>query len=552
MKLKKTKKDIIEAIKSASLKKKNEMFEINSKVQAVAPPSFVNALEMSAKNKQMVIDRMKEKEKERKELEAQTVERKANETPKTDAMKKMKMVEEFVNASFKDKFIIKENVCIVTTKSRAELKTLIENARKHEVKYTIERINEEYRFNYKFESLNKKLNEERKYVAGFFSKGNIDSYTEMSSEKWNSLDSDVKVKDLLDMWWNSVRIKGKGIKGTALLYKACHDGSYELDEDHNSHGEDILNMTVHTHYEYDEDADGYPIIYAKLLSKEVKDEEFNDKINVEKCRDIMKNQIDWTDVDASGDVRFAIDQVRSLRSENVISDDEYDYIMSNWDKLQESKKLKEDKKDTDKKADLQKEINWCNSVLNNPKGRAAMDAKANYGKGYVAQVKRDLVRFEKQLKQLDESKKTIKEGLADSKYKALIGEHFDHSFDFEFLDIVAHTLDRIDFESNEELSAEDIDDAVNDALIYTADQWTVAKFYASSPADLDWNDVLEEFSSDISQLADKIAEGTEGEEDEEDEELDRLNHLKDLYDIEPGDLTEDEIKELQDAGMLED
>ena len=165
------------------------MFEVDSKVQAVASPSFVDALEMSAKNKQMVIDRMKEKEKERKEFMKQTVERTANKTPKSDDMKKMKMVEEFINESFKDKLTINENIFTVATKSRTELKKLIENARKHEVKYTIERINEEYRFNYKFESLNKKINEERKYVAGFFSKGKKDSYTEMSGEKWNSLDS---------------------------------------------------------------------------------------------------------------------------------------------------------------------------------------------------------------------------------------------------------------------------------------------------------------------------------------------------------------------------
>ena len=33
---------------------------------------------------------------------------------------------------------------------------------------------------------------------------------------------------------------------------------------------------------------------------------------------------------------------------------------------------------------------------------------------------------------------------------------------------------------------------------------------------------------------------------------DRLKHLKDLYDIEPGDLTQKEIKELRDAGLLEE
>lgn len=33
---------------------------------------------------------------------------------------------------------------------------------------------------------------------------------------------------------------------------------------------------------------------------------------------------------------------------------------------------------------------------------------------------------------------------------------------------------------------------------------------------------------------------------------DRLKHLKDLYDMEPGDLTPAELKELRDAGMLEE
>lgn len=445
MKLKKTKKDIIESIKSVSSKKKNEMFEVDSKVQAVASPSFVDALEMSAKNKQMVIDRMKEKEKERKEFMKQTVERTANKTPKSDDMKKMKMVEEFINESFKDKLTINENIFTVTTKLRTELRKLIENARKHEVKYTIERINEEYRFNYKFESLNKKLNEERKYVAGFFSKGKKDSYTEMSDEKWKSLDSDVKVKDLLDMWWNSVRIKGKGIKGEALLYKDCHDGSYELDEEHNSHGEDILNMTVHTHYEYDEDGDGYPIIYAKLLSKEVK--ESSDKINVEKCKDILNNQIDWTEVDVTGDVGFAVDQLRSLHSEGEISADEYDYITVNWDNLLES-------------------------------------------------VSKD---------------STLKEekALTTSKYKDIIASHFDYSVDFEFLDIIALILDRIDFE--EDLDDE-IDVAINDSLVYIKDQWTVAEFYVSSPADLDWDEVLNDLSNDIHTIAKEIIETKENKE----------------------------------------
>jgi len=157
MKLKKTKKDIIEAIKTKKKALKTEMFEIDAKVQAVAPPSFVNALAMSAKNKQMVIDRMKEKEKEKKELMAQTVDRKANATPKTDAMKKMKLVEQFVNESFKGKSTLKENVLSVLTPSRADLTKLIKNARENQVKYTISRLAEGYQFNYQFELLKEDL-----------------------------------------------------------------------------------------------------------------------------------------------------------------------------------------------------------------------------------------------------------------------------------------------------------------------------------------------------------------------------------------------------------
>lgn len=462
MKLKKTKKDIIESIKSVSSKKKNEMFEVDSKVQAVASPSFVDALEMSAKNKQMVIDRMKEKEKERKEFMKQTVERTANKTPKSDDMKKMKMVEEFINESFKDKLTINENIFTVTTKLRTELKKLIENARKHEVKYTIERINEEYRFNYKFESLNKKLNEERKYVAGFFSKGKKDSYTEMSGEKWNSLDSDVKVKDLLDMWWNSVRIKGKGIKGEALLYKDCHDGSYELDEEHNSHGEDILNMTVHTHYEYDEDGDDYPIIYAKLLSKEVKES--------------VKSAYDSGDMFETYEEFVKIDK---NKTETVATKT-----------IQESELAKE--------IGI-KSIKELFTAFEQDGGNDDVDAL-----------------FLEVIQALDEEFNThlyeeyLKEekALTTSPYKDIISSHFDYSVDFEFLDIVALILDRIDFE--EDLDDE-IDVAINDSLVYIKDQWTVAEFYVSSPADLDWDEVLNDLSNDIHAIAKEIIETKEDE-----------------------------------------
>lgn len=62
-------------------------------------------------------------------------------------------------------------------------------------------------------------------------------------------------------------------------------------------------------------------------------EELNSTVDVNKCRDILNNEIDWDQVDETGDVDFAIEQLRSLNTEGVITDDEYDYIIANWDEL---------------------------------------------------------------------------------------------------------------------------------------------------------------------------------------------------------------------------
>lgn len=495
MKLKKTRKDIIESIKEISSKKRNEMFEVNSKVQAVASPSFVNAIIMSAKNKQMVIDRMKDKEKEKKDLEAQTVNRKANETPKTDVMKKMKMVEEFVNASFKGKLTIKENIFAVLTKSRAELKTLIENAKKHEVKYTIGRVNESYEFKYRFEI----LNESKNTTKGF------------DTRTWKTLPVGTEVKDNGYSPMSIVKVSNR------LLWSAEWSGDTEtIDSYIKGQGKDVVSKGE---------------FVVRQLSKQ---------------------------------------ELKELIEEEGI-------------KLTESKDS----------AELEKQIRWCKSVLSNPNGREAMDAKANYGKDFISQVKQDLAEFENELfedeleeargsgkgQKLDKffklvgdlhkdklskeeiaklekaksevekfaptseyekkdkknlldqikrvledgkgvvtpidesvvSKKPLKENaLSKSKFKDIIGEHFEYSVDFEFLDLVAQALDRIDFDDLEDLE-ETIYSSIDNSLIYFSDQWTIAQFYASSPADLDWQDVLEEFSNDIHALLEKITNNAEAE-----------------------------------------
>ena len=69
-----------------------------------------------------------------------------------------------------------------------------------------------------------------------------------------------------------------------------------------------------------------------------------------------------------------------------------------WDTSESLNESKEELKNA-----LEMEIAWCKSVLNNPKGSQAMDAKANYGKDYIKRVKDDLARFEKRLSELSES-----------------------------------------------------------------------------------------------------------------------------------------------------
>lgn len=69
---------------------------------------------------------------------------------------------------------------------------------------------------------------------------------------------------------------------------------------------------------------------GNAMGESVESKDFHNR-----CKDILNNEIDWDEVDETGDVDFAINQLRSLDTEGVISHEEYDYIMSNWDDLLE-------------------------------------------------------------------------------------------------------------------------------------------------------------------------------------------------------------------------
>lgn len=56
-------------------------------------------------------------------------------------------------------------------------------------------------------------------------------------------------------------------------------------------------------------------------------------VDPERCKAILNYELDWDQVDETGDVDFAIDQLRSLNTEGLVSEEEYDYIMAHWDEL---------------------------------------------------------------------------------------------------------------------------------------------------------------------------------------------------------------------------
>lgn len=93
-------------------------------------------------------------------------------------------------------------------------------------------------------------------------------YKYMTDKKWDSLGETITIKEALDMWWNSVRVRTpKGIENHIFTMYKCCDGEYVLDDMADIleiSEEDILKCTITLDDEYDDDGDEYPIVYATL------------------------------------------------------------------------------------------------------------------------------------------------------------------------------------------------------------------------------------------------------------------------------------------------
>lgn len=93
-------------------------------------------------------------------------------------------------------------------------------------------------------------------------------YEFMTAKKMDSLGETMTIKKALDMWWNSVRVRTpKGMEPHTFIMYKCDDGEYDLADMADVleiSEEDILKCKITLDEQYDEDSDGYPIVFATL------------------------------------------------------------------------------------------------------------------------------------------------------------------------------------------------------------------------------------------------------------------------------------------------
>lgn len=141
--------------------------------------------------------------------------------------------------------------------------------------------------------------------------------------------------------------------------------------------------------------------------------------------------------------------------------------------------------------------------------------------------------------------------LTKSPYKDKIGEYFDHTLDFDFLDVVADVLESaIDNYDEQDDESKDVSEAVFDAedrvLIYYNQQWTVLEHYLT-PQEANWAEAIELFENDLIGLASEIIDEREEETDESLKKgckkkiSKKINESKKLKESYGGDVIEDLI-----------
>lgn len=97
----------------------------------------------------------------------------------------------------------------------------------------------------------------------------------------------------------------------------------------------------------------------------------------------------------------------------------------------------------------------------------------------------------------------------ESSYKAIIYDSFDHTNDFEFLDLVAETLELV--EDLSDATVTEIYDAASGIATFYRNQWTILRHYCT-PETANWKKAFDMFCKELIALAGRIVKETSKEE----------------------------------------
>lgn len=137
------------------------------------------------------------------------------------------------------------------------------------------------------------------------------------------------------------------------------------------------------------------------------------------------------------------------------------------------------------------------------------------------------------------SKKSLKENVSNSPHHDIITKHFDYSGNFDFLDVVAKIIDRIDDYTNED----EILDEIYEILQYYDYAWKVFEEYAWSDIHKNplYDDAIMEFENDIFEICREIA--SDKNDGDFEESIIRRSRRKDMKEEFTG---EEKITEVED------
>ena len=142
----------------------------------------------------------------------------------------------------------------------------------------------------------------------------------VTEEKRKCFGKTMTVKELLDLGWNSIRLRWVNDNiPTALLYKDCDDEYCLDDEIHNPLQEKVLDVVVKVADCYDEDVDGFPIVFCdEFVAKTESYESYYKKLLTK----AKENNIDIVNLNVADQLE---NELKNLAKENEgISDEQFD------------------------------------------------------------------------------------------------------------------------------------------------------------------------------------------------------------------------------------